>query len=52
MTPTIIVDKETGDPKLVVGGAGGSKITTGILQGEFFIDSYLIFTEILIYFKL
>lgn len=37
MTPTILVDKKTGDPKLVVGGAGGSKITTGILQGEFWI---------------
>merc|ERR1719402_36884 len=32
MTPTIVVDSKTKLPKLVVGGAGGSKITTGILQ--------------------
>ena len=32
MTPTIVVDEKSKRPKLVVGGAGGTKITTGVLQ--------------------
>ena len=32
LTPTIIVDKQTKEAKFIVGGAGGTKITTGILQ--------------------
>ena len=32
MSPTIVVDNKTGNAKLVVGGSGGTKITTGVLQ--------------------
>lgn len=32
MSPTIVVDNETGNAKLIVGGSGGTKITTGVLQ--------------------
>ena len=33
MAPTIAVDSKTGQPVLSVGGAGGTRITSGILQG-------------------
>jgi len=32
MAPTIAVDKATGDPIMAIGGSGGTKITSGILQ--------------------
>jgi len=32
MAPTIAVDKATGQPIMAVGGSGGTKITSGILQ--------------------
>ena len=34
MAPTIAVDSKTGRPVLSIGGAGGTRITSGILQGK------------------
>ena len=34
MAPTIAVDSKTGQPVLSIGGAGGTRITSGILQGK------------------
>ena len=34
MAPTIAIDSKTGQPVLSIGGAGGTRITSGILQGK------------------
>ena len=40
MSPTIVVDSKTKEPKLVTGGSGGTKITTGTLQASDIKISY------------
>ncbi len=41
MCPTIILDKHSGQVKMVVGGAGGTNITTSVAQVTKTLKSYI-----------